>query len=125
MSLESRPIVMSLLALMISLVGMLALMLSGSLLLRFNLEQTFNDQGMLAIGLAVFGFLYFALAYGLWAMRGWRRNFSVALFIVMTIAGLVDATGNEVMHLSTVLVFGLAFVSNLAVILALYTRSRV
>ena len=118
---ETRPVGASLLALMICLVGLLGLMLSGSLVLRFDLEQSLRGQGALAIGLFVFGLTYLVLAFGIWTMRSWTRKFAMTLLLVMTIAGLMDATGNEMMHLSTVLVFGLAFVSNLAVVLALYT----
>ena len=42
---------------MICLVGLLGLMLSGSLVLRFDLEQSLGGQGALAVGLFVFGLM--------------------------------------------------------------------
>ena len=105
---------------MVALVSALVLMLSLSLVLRTVIFESFDGLEALATGLFVFGVFYLVLAYGLWSLRKWTRKLAFVLLPAVTIAGIVDSIGNEVMSLGTMLVFGLAFVTNIVVILALH-----
>lgn len=117
---QERSIGTSLLAMMIALVGVLASMLAFSHLLR-NWFTGLTSAGMeLAPGLLVAAVTYLLLAYGLWKRKRWTRRLAFWSLMVLTIAGLLDMAGNEVMALSTVLVFLLGFISNLVVLLALH-----
>jgi hypothetical protein len=117
---KNRTVGVSITALIVSLVGMLGLMLSMSFVLRNIAHDSTDGFTSLAVALSLFGLLYILLAYGLWTMRSWVRIFAIVLLVVMTIAGLFDTARNEIMHLGTVVIFGLAFVTNLAVVLVLY-----
>ena len=117
---KSRTVGVSIMALMVALVGMLGLMLSLSFVLRIYVLESVDGFTGLAVGLFIFGFLYICLAFGLWAMRSWVRTFAIALLVIVTTAGLLDTARNEILHLGTVVVFGLAFVTSLAVVLLLY-----
>ncbi|MFT5139334.1 MAG: hypothetical protein ACI9H8_000825 [Lysobacterales bacterium] len=117
---KDRPVGVSIMSLMVALVGMLGLMLSLSFVLRVYVLESVEGLTGMSVGLCLFGFLYILLAYGLWTMRSWVRIFAIGLLVIMTTSGLFDTARNEILHLGTVVVFGLAFVTNLAVLLVLF-----
>ena len=82
--------------------------------------ESFDGLEALATGYFVFGVFYLILAYGLWSLRKWTKKAAFVLLPAVTIAGTVDSMGNEVMSLGSILVFGLAFVTNIVVVLALH-----
>ena len=97
----------------------LVLMLSLSLVLRAVNFESFDGLEAQATGLFVFGVFFLVLVYGLWSLRKWTRTLAFVLLPTVTIAGIVDSMGNDVMSLGSILVFGLTFVTNIVVILAL------
>lgn len=121
---DARPVGISLLALMTSLVSLLALMLSFSLLLRSVMPGAHGGDASLTLmsGLAIFGMAYAVQAWALWTLRRWTRAFALALLALVTVAGLVESGRNDVMALGTMLVFGLAFLTSLVLLLALHPR---
>ena len=118
-----RPIGISLLALMNTLVGLLGVMFSLSLVLRAQIYESYEGLFWLAGGMAAFGFLYLVLAYGLWTLRSWLRLFAIISLPVMAIGSLLNMQGNKVMVLGTVLIFFLAFVTHLSVIIGVHKAS--
>lgn len=117
---KSHSIGTSLLAMMVSLVGILALMLSFSHLLKAHFTGVAGPGAELVIGLSVAGTSYLLLACGLWKHKRWTRRLAFWLLPLLTLAGVLDTADNKLLALSTMLVFVLGFVSNLAVILALH-----
>lgn len=104
----------------VSLMGILAIMLSGSHLLRTYFTGVAGAGAELIVGLFAAGVAYLLLAFGLLKHKWWTRRLAFWLLPILTIAGLLDAGENKVMALSTVLLFVLGFVCNLVVILALH-----
>jgi hypothetical protein len=110
----------SLLALMTLLVALLAMMLSFSLWLRGVISGHRSADQWLLLGLAVLGLAYVLQAWALWTLRRWTRTYTVALLVIMTVAGLAEVARNDAQALSTILVFMLAFITSLAGLLALH-----
>ena len=120
----TRPVGVSMLAMMTLLVSLLALMLSFSLWLRMLMSDTFVANEGLIAGLALFGVAYGIQAWALWTLRRWARVFTMVLLLLMTVAGLAETARNEVLALGTMLVFGLGFVTSLVAILVLHPESK-
>lgn len=123
---ESRPVGVSMLALMNALVGLLGMMFSLSLVLRAQIYESYEGLYLFAGGMAVFGALYLVLAYGLWMLRRWFRMFAIISLPVMAIGSLLNMQGNKVMVLGAVLIFFLAFLTHMAAIVGVHkapTRS--
>lgn len=118
---ESRPVGISLLALMTLLVALLAIMLSFSLWLRGQLATGYTPDGVLLAGLAALGIAYAIQAYGLWRLRWWTRRWIVAVLGLATLAGLAETARNEVLAMGTVVVFSLGFVTSLGALLATHS----
>ncbi|NNE05830.1 MAG: hypothetical protein HKN15_08930 [Xanthomonadales bacterium] len=116
----TRPVGVSLLAMMALLVALLALMLSFSLWLRMQISDTFTaDIGLIA-GLFLFAQAYALQAWVLWTLRRWARMYTLALLMLVTLAGLAEAARNELLALGTMLVFGLGFVTGIVALLVVH-----
>ena len=120
----TRPVGVSLLAMMMLLVALLALMLSFSLWLRMQISETFTADVALIAGLFLFAQAYAVQAWALWTLRRWVRVFTMVLLLLVTVAGLAETARNDVLALGTMLVFGLAFVTSLVAILVLHPESK-
>lgn len=119
LSQASRTIGVSLLSLVTLLIGILGLMLSLSLLLRAYIFETFEGLPLLAAGLLILGCAYLVLAYGLWRLKSWVRQYCLGLLVLVLMTGVVDIARSDVLAVGRTMVFALAVVVNIVVFMAL------
>jgi uncharacterized membrane protein (DUF2068 family) len=121
---SQRTIGASILALLTSQVGLLALFLSGSSYLQASVSAQAPAWGGKGLMMLLMGITYLVLAYGLWSQHRWSRVFSILKFSSIISAALVYALDANPVELDFVLVFFMCMSINLAIIAWFYASAH-
>jgi hypothetical protein len=106
----------SVLAVLTAQVGVLGLLLSGSVYLQTLSVSSAPKWGADGWVMLLLGVAYLVLAYGLWGLQRWVHVCSVITLVTVLIAGIVGALGYTPMDLGFMLVIFLCCSINLAII---------
>ena len=100
-----RTIGTSILAILTAQVGVLALMLSGSVFLQATSDVYSSGWGPKGLMMLLLGLAYLVLAYGLWILHGWAHVYSYLTLVITVVAAIVNTLDNKILDLGFVLVF--------------------
>ena len=111
-----RSIGTSILAILTVQVGVLALMLSGSVFLQSTSAAHSMDWGIKGLMMLLLGLAYLVLAYGLWALQSWARIYSFVTLVIVLVVAVVNTMDEKLLDLGFVLVFFMCCCINFVII---------
>jgi hypothetical protein len=113
---NQRTIGASILAILTAQVGVLALMLSGSVFLQ-SISDVYNMAwGAKGLMMLLLGLAYLVLAYALWVLRSWTRLYSYLTLVITLVAAIINTLENKILDLGFVLVFFMCCSLNFCII---------
>lgn len=102
---NQRTVGTAILAILTAQAGLLALFLSGSVLLQTTSNASTMEWGFKGLMMLLVGLAYLVLAYGLWSLQSWTRVYSFATLAVVLAAGIINTMDDKLLDLGFVLVF--------------------
>ena len=102
---NQRSVGASILAILTAQAGLLALLLSGSVLLQATADANTIEWGFKGFMMLLVGMAYLLLAYGLWSLQSWTRVYSFATLTLVLAAGIINTMDDKLLDLGFVLVF--------------------
>ena len=112
----ARSIGASIFAILISQVGLLALLLSFSVFLQTESTVATMAWGIKGLMMLVVGVAYLVLAFGLWTQKPWSRIYSWVTLAIVLISAIVNTMDDKVLDLGFVLVFFICCAANFVLI---------